>query len=308
MKQWLAQGDPILLAIPVMPEFDEPAGPYCIVDLPNQGKSRGGHAITIVGYNDNIGSTGKGGFKIVNSWGPEYGCQGFAYLTYNWFKQYANEAWWMRDIRTGSTNTVRDFTIFNDGTATLTINNISKQGSSAWLELSLPKAVPLPLEPGENLTIGLVAKGNSNSVANYNETVVIASDDSTQSTVTVNVTLQTGVTASAAPNAASNPNPANGATEQPTANVNLSWISNNPGTTALLYDTRLEPNSPPARIVCNDTPGSGCKISNLWANTTYYWRVVTSDGVNTTLGPVWQFRTLTTADWVPRVYLPIIIK
>lgn len=305
MKQWLAGGDPILIGVPVLPEFDEPSGPYCIVDLPTQGESRGGHAITIVGYNDNIGSTGKSGFKIVNSWGTDYGCQGFAYLTYNWFKKYADEAWWMRDIRTGG-NTTRDFTIFNDGTSTLTINSINK-GASAWLELNLPKATPIHLEPGENVTIGLTVNANSAVSANYNETISITSNDPTQSLIKVNVTLQTGVTAGAPPSQVSGPQPPDGAIDQPIDNVNLSWASAS-GTTALLYDTRLEQSSPPARIVCNDRPGVGCTVSNLKPRTVYYWRVVTSDKVNATLSSVWKFETTGGANWMPRAYLPIIVK
>jgi hypothetical protein len=33
-------------------------------------------------------------------------------------------------------------------------------------------------------------------------------------------------------------------------------------------------------------------VRNLEPNTTYYWRVVISDGPNVTLGPIWRFTTI----------------
>ena len=38
------------------------------------------HAILIVGYNDEIGA-----FKFVNSWGANWGNQGYGWLTYDYF-------------------------------------------------------------------------------------------------------------------------------------------------------------------------------------------------------------------------------
>jgi hypothetical protein len=39
-----------------------------------------GHAMCIIGYDDNIGG---GSFKLVNSWGKEWGKNGFCWLRYN---------------------------------------------------------------------------------------------------------------------------------------------------------------------------------------------------------------------------------
>ena len=76
----------------------------------------------------------------MNSWGTGYGCGGFAYLSYRWFKQYALEAWWMRDIRTGG-NASRDFTIFNDGSQSLSVSDVTKQSNSTWLDIVPPVAI-----------------------------------------------------------------------------------------------------------------------------------------------------------------------
>lgn len=98
LKNWLAGGEPVMLAIPVYAEFDAPAGPHAIVHVPADTYSyRGGHAILLVGYDDNIGGTGVGGFKFVNSWGTAYGNAGYGYLVYDFVRYYVPEAWWMTD-------------------------------------------------------------------------------------------------------------------------------------------------------------------------------------------------------------------
>jgi hypothetical protein len=95
LKQRLANNDPFVLGFPVYSEFDNyqcfqvvgpPANPDTYRDL---------HAVTVVGYDDSW--AGVGGFKIVNSWGPDWGCYGYAWLSYDFVRMYAWEAWWMED-------------------------------------------------------------------------------------------------------------------------------------------------------------------------------------------------------------------
>ena len=301
MKQWLTGGDPILIAVPVRPEFDHPAGAQCIVDLPTQGESRGGHAITIVGYDDNIGGGNVGGFKIVNSWGTGYACGGFAYLSYRWFKQYANEAWWMRDIRTGG-NASRDLTIFNDGSLSLSVSDVTKQNNSAWLDIVPSVAItpshPLVVEPGQSATIEINVHGQGLSNGTYNEVIRIASNDSTAPVKTIPVTLEVGAPAGAARPPPGNVAPANGATNQSPLGVTFQWQSAGPG---MLYDVRMDTSNPPSQIRCNDVSATNCAVGNLKRNTTYFWRVVAADGLNVSLGPIWSF---TTGNY--RVLLPIV--
>ena len=44
---------------------------------------------------------------------------------------------------------------------------------------------------------------------------------------------------------------------------------------------------------------------HLITNTTYYWRIMATDGISQTIGPVWQFTTIASEQ---RVYLPLIRK
>jgi len=92
LKQHLVTGDPLVIAVPVYPSFlSSCADP--IVDVPDEGETwYGAHAVLVVGYDDEVG-----GFRFVNSWGTGYGCEGFAYLSYEFTQDYAYEAWKMTD-------------------------------------------------------------------------------------------------------------------------------------------------------------------------------------------------------------------
>jgi hypothetical protein len=54
---------------------------YCSADF--SGKNGGSHVVTIVGYDDNrITNDGKGAFKCINSWGENWGYNGFFWISY----------------------------------------------------------------------------------------------------------------------------------------------------------------------------------------------------------------------------------
>ncbi|HPH96603.1 MAG TPA: CARDB domain-containing protein [Anaerolineaceae bacterium] len=301
MKAWLSGGNPVLMALPVTPEFDQPAGTNCMVDLPVQGASRGGHAVAIVGYEDDIGGTGRGGFRMVNSWSTGYGCSGFAYLTYDWVKANAYEAWWVRDIRTGGAQT-RDFTIFNDGTANLTISNIS--GGAAWLNVILPEALPFQVAPGQGRTVELSVNAAGLS-GTYTTSLQVYGSDAAHPAATVAITLITGVSSGAAPAQAGSPNPVNGALDVLAGGgtLTLNWTGTDPNGDALIYDVRLGTQNPPTEIVCNDVSDTQCTVHGLTAGKVYYWRVLSSDMINFTNSPVWSFSIRG-----QKLFLPLLAK
>lgn len=92
LKSHLASGDLLVMGIPVYsPSFTEPVSD--VVGIPGVGETfEGYHAVTLVGYDDAVG-----GFKFVNSWGASYAGDGYAYLSYDFVKGHALEAWWMYD-------------------------------------------------------------------------------------------------------------------------------------------------------------------------------------------------------------------
>lgn len=84
LKQALANQDPVLVGIHVYPNFD--ATPTSgIVPPVTEKKSRGGHALVVVGYDE----TNKW-FIVRNSWGTKFGKQGYAYMHYQTLLEMSN--------------------------------------------------------------------------------------------------------------------------------------------------------------------------------------------------------------------------
>ena len=65
-----------------------------------QGRELGGHAMIIVGFDDNKKCLGsRGAFLVKNSWGRSYGSRGYIWLPYSHFDHYDNwDAWRSVDI------------------------------------------------------------------------------------------------------------------------------------------------------------------------------------------------------------------
>jgi C1A family cysteine protease len=65
------------------------------------GKSYGGHAMTIVGYDDNrVSPRGdKGAFKLLNSWGTGWGDRGYGWVSYRMWVQLAPQVMGMTDVQ-----------------------------------------------------------------------------------------------------------------------------------------------------------------------------------------------------------------
>jgi hypothetical protein len=97
LKQWLANDDPFILGFPIYYEFDNYDCLQVVTPPSNPFTFRGLHAVAVVGYDDSW--AGVGGFKIVNSYGSDWGCYGYAWLSYEFVRQYAWEAWWMTSNR-----------------------------------------------------------------------------------------------------------------------------------------------------------------------------------------------------------------
>jgi hypothetical protein len=79
IKRRLVDGYGVMLGVHVYPDFDRisPSNPIYSEVF---GTSRGGHAIVLVGYDDNMGE--HGAFKFINSWGRFWGLQGYGWICY----------------------------------------------------------------------------------------------------------------------------------------------------------------------------------------------------------------------------------
>lgn len=56
------------------------------------GEKTGGHAMLVVGYDD-----AKGAFKVLNSWGRNWGNDGYCWISYNLFSRVVREGYVMKD-------------------------------------------------------------------------------------------------------------------------------------------------------------------------------------------------------------------
>jgi len=83
-RQRLDSGYTTVIGIQVYSNFDNIQNfhyKYCVADT--YGGIRGGHAVTLVGYNDTMTTNdGAGAFKIINSWGTSWGQSGYAWMSY----------------------------------------------------------------------------------------------------------------------------------------------------------------------------------------------------------------------------------
>ncbi|TGN19111.1 C1 family peptidase, partial [Leptospira idonii] len=82
IKRVLAQGNVVLIGMTIDDGFYNLKGSQ-VYDA-NSGQDYGGHAMTIVGYDDNKTSKSgkKGAFKLQNSWGTSWGDKGFGWVSY----------------------------------------------------------------------------------------------------------------------------------------------------------------------------------------------------------------------------------
>jgi len=95
VKALLDAGQPVAIGVSLYSDFD-PEAPDYLYDGPGAGATyRGGHALTVVGYDDTKG--GIGALKVVNSWGTSWGDHGYAWISYAYFGGYAAEGWMMTD-------------------------------------------------------------------------------------------------------------------------------------------------------------------------------------------------------------------
>jgi C1A family cysteine protease len=93
IKAQLANDNPVVIGIPVYPDFDNLDASNPIYDQV-YGKSRGGHALCVIGYDDS-----KKAVKIINSWGTGWGINGYGWISYNLIKSQNIEAYVMKDAK-----------------------------------------------------------------------------------------------------------------------------------------------------------------------------------------------------------------
>jgi C1A family cysteine protease len=90
MKHCLAEGTPFIIGIDVFESFEsQQVAKTGIVPMPNPTEQMlGGHAVTIVGFNDQSQT-----FILRNSWSKLWGLEGYCYIPYSYLEKYGSDAW-----------------------------------------------------------------------------------------------------------------------------------------------------------------------------------------------------------------------
>ncbi|WP_026886920.1 C1 family peptidase [Clostridium beijerinckii] len=91
IKAQIADGNPVVIGISVYPDFDNLNSDNPIYDQ-IYGENRGGHAVCVVGYDDS-----KKAVKIINSWGKDWGINGYGWISYDLIRSQKMEAYVMTD-------------------------------------------------------------------------------------------------------------------------------------------------------------------------------------------------------------------
>jgi hypothetical protein len=112
----------------------------------------------------------------------------------------------------------------------------------------------------------------------------------------------TAVPPNQAPYAAYFPYPANRAIDVPTAPI-LSWQGSDPDKDALTYDVYFGTSNPPP-VVSKNLTSTVYAPGPLAEGTSYYWSIDVTDGISTTVGSTWRFRTAGPS----YIYLPLVLR
>lgn len=103
IRENLAQGAPVVIGMMVGQSFMQSMAGKDVWE-PEAGDRQmmgfGGHAMCVVGYDDRKYG---GAFLLMNSWGPEWGTNGFAWVRYGDFRYYVREAYGLEPMaKTGA--------------------------------------------------------------------------------------------------------------------------------------------------------------------------------------------------------------
>lgn len=93
IKRSLAARTPVTIGIDLYDSFYRLTGTRSVFN-DYAGSTIGGHAVTIVGYDDNAFG---GAFKVINSWGTDWGDGGYFWLPYNAFSTVVQQAYVLTD-------------------------------------------------------------------------------------------------------------------------------------------------------------------------------------------------------------------
>ncbi len=286
LKRHLVAGRPAVIGVPVYPDFDALSESNPIYDDAS-GKIRGRHALMIVGYDDT-----RVAFRFINSWGEDWGIDGYGWIAYAASESLIREAYITYDVvasptdsrpaaatgpRPGdaATEVARDTALsWTRGERTTSFDvyvGTERELSAVDYQGAAPESTfdPGNLAPGTRYYWRVDARGAGGI---------------TRGPVWSFTTAGRRVP----PAKATNPRPEHNAREVG-RDATLSWQS---GGRTTSYDVYFGTNAGELQLQGNQA-GRTFDPGTLTADTTYSWRIDTRNGVDTTTGEVWSFTTET---------------
>ena len=92
LKQALARGHPVACGLR-WPKIS--TGDDRLLQVPPANRVEDGHSVSFVGYENDTSKPGGGIFRIRNSWGPQWGQDGYGVMSYAYVRDYLNDALWL---------------------------------------------------------------------------------------------------------------------------------------------------------------------------------------------------------------------
>lgn len=99
MKKSLSENKPVVIGMRVPPSFNYPSGCWEPTEDPNG--DWGGHAMCVIGYDDNMYG---GAFEIQNSWGDWWGNNGYIWVKYSDFVRFTKYGYELTGVKIKNNN------------------------------------------------------------------------------------------------------------------------------------------------------------------------------------------------------------
>jgi quercetin dioxygenase-like cupin family protein len=153
IRAQLAAGNPVVIGIPVYPDFDNLNSGNPVYDNAS-GISRGAHAVCVIGYDDN-----KSALKFTNSWGTGWGINGYGWISYDFIKEMNIEAYFMSDINDSASINVTPSTCY----ATMTEPG---KATVNW-EAKIPSRINVSKDGEKEILFSEHPAGTFSEIANF---------------------------------------------------------------------------------------------------------------------------------------------
>jgi C1A family cysteine protease len=164
IKAALVNRNPVVAGIKTYQQLTDLHGPDAVYNTAS-GQNLGGHAVTIVGYDDNRYG---GAFKVINSWGRAWGDDGYFWMPYSFAaRDILSEAYVLLDAE----NTLEDPRPDDRSEPEPDTSNLPNLTVASW-EASYD---PRPRGSGA-LTYSVMNNGNSTAVAGADVNLMLSKD------------------------------------------------------------------------------------------------------------------------------------